>query len=74
MSEVLINGVTAAMFAALAFGLLRPWLPRWRARLARESADRDELPNVPLWVAVAAGLLILGLAALLADAYFGPAG
>jgi hypothetical protein len=75
MSEVLMDVVTAAMLAALAFGLLRRPLGRWRTRLETAHAvDRHPLPNVPLWVTVAAGVLILSLAVLLADAYFGPAG
>ena len=79
MSEVLVNVVTAAMLAALAFGLLRRPLARWRAGLhvhdaGGESADRDSVASVPMWVALAAAVLILSLALLLADAYFGPAG
>ena len=71
--------VTAAMFAALAFGLLRRPLARLRAglhadRAGGESADRDSVASVPMWVALAAGVLILSLAVLLADANFGPAG
>jgi hypothetical protein len=79
MSEVLMNVVTAAMFAALAFGLLRRPLARWKTRLERaqspeRSADREPVPNVPLWVAIAAGMLILGLGVLLAQACLGSAG
>ena len=79
MSEALMNVATAIMFAALAFGLVRQPLAEWKRRLQTggaggESADRDALPDVPTWVAVAAGVLILGLAVLLVDAYVGPGG
>ena len=69
MSEVLMNVVTAAIFTVLAFGLLRRPLARWRAGLQAQHAAGA---SVPLWVALAAGVLILTLAVLLADAYFGP--
>jgi hypothetical protein len=79
MSEVLMNVVSAAMFAALAFGLLRRPLARWRTRLETAqatdcSADREALVDVPLWVVIAAGVLIIGLVVLLAEAYFGTTG
>jgi hypothetical protein len=70
MSEVLMNVVTAAIFGMLAFGLLRRPLARWRARPQVHDAAGA---SVPAWVAVAAGVLILGLALLLANACFGPA-
>jgi hypothetical protein len=71
MSELLMNATTAVMFAALAFGVLRRPLARWRAgRQVRHAADA----SVPTWVAIAAAVLIVGLLVLLVQAYFGPAG
>ena len=78
MTQAFINVVTVLMFIVLAVGLFRRPLARWKTRLdtpaADDSADPDSVPSVPLWVAVAAGVLILSLAVLLADAYFGTPG
>jgi peptidoglycan/LPS O-acetylase OafA/YrhL len=78
-ASLLIYVAAAVIGAALTFGLVEQPFLRLKARLggagglsaARASARPDARPDVPWWLALLGGLLVLALTELTVEAYFG---
>jgi peptidoglycan/LPS O-acetylase OafA/YrhL len=77
-ASLLIYVAAAVVGAALTFGLVEQPFLRLKARIggggmssAATSARADARPNVPWWLALVGGLLVLVLTELTVEAYFG---